>query len=92
MKLKMPDPNEIITISGNPDRALKAKNKTTSLALDLLSEALAAKELTSLRATIDQDDIILDKRLESASFKPVDNIVKFQVHPTDPNKTSSVAA
>jgi hypothetical protein len=53
MKLKMPGPNGIITIASNPDRALKAENKTASLALESLSEALAAEELTSLRAEVD---------------------------------------
>ena len=48
MKLKMPDPNGIITISSGPDKALRAKNKTASLALEALSEALAAEELTTL--------------------------------------------
>ncbi|XP_020182069.1 uncharacterized protein [Aegilops tauschii subsp. strangulata] len=61
MKLKMPGPNEIITISNNPDRALKAENKRTSLALETLSEAFAAKELTALRTEVDRDDAILDK-------------------------------
>ena len=28
----------------------------------------------------------------STSFKPADEIVKFQVHPTDPTKTASIGA
>ena len=36
--------------------------------------------------------MILDKRSKSSSFKPADEIVKFQVHPTDPTKTASVGA
>ena len=51
-----------------------------------------AEELTTLRATVDRDDVILDKRSKSTSFKPADEIVKFQVHPTDPNKTASIGA
>ena len=39
---------------------------------------------------MDRDDMILDKRPKSTSFKPVDEIVKFQVHPTDPTKTASI--
>ena len=39
---------------------------------------------------MDKDDMILDKRPKSTSFKPVDEIVKFQVHPTDPTKTASI--
>ena len=46
MKLKMPGPNGIITLDSDLDIALRAKNKTTSLALEALSEALAADELT----------------------------------------------
>ena len=49
MKLKMPGPNGIITLASDPDVALRAKNKT------------AAEELTTLRATVDRDDVILDK-------------------------------
>ena len=61
MKLKMPGPNGIITLVSDPDIALHAENKTASLALEALSEALAAKELTALRSTVDRDDVILDK-------------------------------
>ena len=41
---------------------------------------------------VNRDDVILDKRSKSTSFKPADEIVKFQVHPTDPNKTASIGA
>jgi hypothetical protein len=92
MKLKMPGPNDVITIASNPDIALRAKNKKTALALKALSEALAAEELTALRSMVDKDDVILDKRPKSTSFKPADEIVKFQVHPTDPNKTATIGA
>ena len=51
-----------------------------------------AEELTTLRSTVDKDDVILDKRPKSTSFKPADEIVKFQVHPTDPNKTTAIGA
>ena len=90
MKLKMPGPNGIITLASDPDIALRAENKTAALALEALSEALAAEELTALRSTVDRDDVILDKRSKSTSFKPADEIVKFQVHPTDPTKTASI--
>ena len=49
MKLKMPGPNGIITLASDPDIALHAENKTAALALEALSEALAAEELTTLR-------------------------------------------
>ena len=90
MKLKMPGPNGIITLASDPDVALCAENKTAALALEALSEALVAEELTMLCATVDKDDVILDKRLKSTSFKLADEIVKFQVHPTDPMKTNSI--
>ena len=89
IKLKMPGPNGIITLASDPDVALRLKNKTAALALEAFSEALAAEELTALRSTVDRDDVILDKRPKSTSFKPVDEIFKFQVHPTDPTKTTS---
>ena len=92
MKLKMPRPNEIITLASDPDTTLHAENKTAALALEALSEALAAEELTALRSTVDRDDVILDKRSKSTSFKPADEIVKFQVHPTDPTKIASIGA
>jgi hypothetical protein len=41
---------------------------------------------------VDKDDVILDKRPRSTSFKLADEVVKFQVHPTDPNKTASIGA
>ena len=88
MKLKMPGPNGIITLASDPDIALRAENKTAALALEALSEALAAEELTTLRSTVNRDDVILDKRFKSTSFKPVDEITKFQVHPTDPTESS----
>src|SRR4051812_24035468 len=92
MKLKMPGPNRIITLTSDPDIALRAENKTAALALEALSEALAAEELTALQSTVSRDDVILDKRSKSTSFKPADEIVKFQVHTTDPNKTASIGA
>ena len=70
MKLKMPGPNGITTLASDPDIALRVENKATAL-------ALAAEELTTLRATVDRDDVILDKRPKSTSFKPADEIVKF---------------
>ena len=72
MKLKMPEPNIIITLVSDPDIALHAENKTASLALEELSEALAANELTALRSTVDRDDVILYKRPKSTSFKPTE--------------------
>ena len=92
MKLKMLGPNRITTLASDPDTALRAENKTAALALKALSKALSAKELTTLRSTVDRDDVILDKRSKSTSFKPADEIVKFQVHPTDPTKTASIGA
>ena len=92
MKLKMPRPNGIITLASDPDIALRTENKTASLALKALPKALAAEELTAMRSMVDRDDVILEKRSKSTSFKPVDQIVKFQVHPTDPKKTASIRA
>ena len=77
MKLKMPGPTGIITLASDPDIALRAENKTVALALEALSQALEAEELTALRSTVDRDDVILDKRPKSTSFKPAEEIVKF---------------
>jgi hypothetical protein len=41
---------------------------------------------------VHRDDVILDKRSKPTSFKPADEIVKFQVHPTDPTKTACIGA
>ena len=90
MMLKMP--GGIITLVSDSDIALRTENKTAALALEALSEALAAEELTALRSTVHRDDVILDKRSKSTSFKPADKIVKFQVHPTDPTKMASIGA
>ena len=92
MKLKMPGPNGIITLASDPDTALRAENKTAALAIEALSEALVVEELTALCSTVDRDDVILDKRSKSTSFKPADEIIKFQVHPTDHTKTASIGA
>ena len=62
MKLKMPGHDGIITLPSDPDTSLRAKNETAALALEALSEALAAEELTALRSTVDRDDVIPDKR------------------------------
>ena len=62
------------------------------MTLEALSEALTAEELTTLRSTVDKNDVILYIRSKSTSFKPADEIVKFQVHPTDPKKTTSIGA
>ena len=62
------------------------------MAIEALSEALKAEELTAVRSTMDRDDVILDKRPKSTSFKPTEETVKFQVHPTDPKKTASIGA
>ena len=90
MVLKMPGPNGIITLASDPDTTLCAENKTSALALEALFEALSAEELTTLRSTVGRDDVILDKRSKSTSFKLADEIVRFQVHPTNPTKTASI--
>ena len=92
MKLKMPGPNGIITLASDLDITLRVENKTAALALEALSEALTADKLIALCSTVDRDDVILDKRHKSTSFKPADEIVNFQVHPTDPIKTASIGA
>ena len=92
VKLKMPGPNSIITLASDPDIALRAENKTASLALEELSEALTTEELTAMRSTMDKHDVVLDKRPKSTSFKPAEEIVKFQVHRTDPKKIASIGA
>ena len=74
MKLKMPGPNGVITITSNLDRSLRAENKISSLNIESLSEALAAEELMALRATVGRDAVILDKRSKSTLFKPADEI------------------
>src|SRR3954466_11218428 len=61
MKLKMTGPNGVITITSDPDIALRTENKTASLALEALFEALAAEELTNLRSIVGKDDVILNK-------------------------------
>ena len=71
MKLKMPGPNGIITLASDPDIALRAENKTASLALEALSEALAAEELTALRSTVDRDDVIVGERSNNSKFSYV---------------------
>ena len=86
MKLKMPGPNGIITLVSDPDIALRAENKTASLALEALSEALTAEELTALRSTVVRDDVILDKHPKSTSLKPAEEIVKFQVTQRTPRR------
>ena len=62
MKLKMPGPNGIVTLTSDPDTALRAENKTSALSIEALSEALSANELTTLHSTVDREDVILDKR------------------------------
>ena len=64
MKLKMPGPNGIITLASDPNIALRAKNKTATLALEALSKALAAEELTALRSTVNRDDVVLVKKIQ----------------------------
>ena len=70
--------------------SFKAKDRNTTLAIEAESEALVAEELSELRATVDSDDVVLAKHSKSTSFKPADEIVKFQVHPEDPSKTTSI--
>ena len=77
MKIKMPGPNGIITLASDPDTALRAERKTAALPLEALSKALAAEELTALHSIVDKDDVILENRSKSSSFKPADEIVKF---------------
>ena len=57
MKLKMPGRNGIIILASDSDVALRAENKTAALALEALSEALAAEELITLRACQDTDSM-----------------------------------
>ena len=92
MKLKMQGPNGVISVTSNADVSLRAENRTAAIALEAEAKALTVEELTVLRAKVDRDAVILDKRPKSTSFKPAAEIVKFQVHPEDPSKTASVGA
>ena len=55
-----------------------------TLALEAETEALTAEVLIALCATINKDVVILVKRFKPMSFTLVDEIVKLQVHPSDP--------
>lgn len=83
MKLKMLGPSGVINIASNFDRAPKAENKASLVTIESL-EAFVAKELTAPRATVDRNNVILDKRSKPMSFKPDDEIIQFQVHPQTP--------
>lgn len=52
-------------MASNVHRSLKVENKITALALEAEAKALVAEELTTRRATMDRDDIILDNRCKS---------------------------
>lgn len=80
----------IITVCGNSDRLLRTEDETASLTIEAQVKALAAEELFELRSKVDKDNVILAKCSKTTSFKPNNEVVKFQVHPTDPSKMASI--
>ncbi|KAI5000894.1 hypothetical protein ZWY2020_010853 [Hordeum vulgare] len=82
LKMKMPGPKGVITVSGNRQRAEECLQQGSKIA----DQQMAAVELEEYRRTANTADLMRSKKLASESaFQSAREVKPVNVHPTDPN-------
>ncbi|KAI5017078.1 hypothetical protein ZWY2020_037456 [Hordeum vulgare] len=80
MKLKMPGPNGVITITGNRQRAEECLQQGSRIA----DQQMAVLELDEYKKTVDPADLMRSKKPASESaFQSAGETKKVSIHPTD---------
>ena len=82
LKLKMPGPREVITISGNRKKAEDCFEKGSKIA----DAQMAVVELQEYQKNADTSDLLRAKKLATDStFQSSGETKPIHIHPTDPN-------
>ena len=82
LKLKMPGPKGVITITGNRKKAEECLQKGSKIA----DAQMAVVELQEYQKTADLSDLLRAKKPATESaFQSSDETKSVHVHPTDPN-------
>ena len=82
LKLKIPSPRGVITITGNRQQAEECFQKASKIA----DEQMAPIEMEEYKKTTDPSDLLRAKKPASESaFKSSSETKLVHIHPTDPN-------
>ena len=82
LKLKMPGPNGVITITGNRQKAEECFQKGSKIT----DEQMAAVEMEEYQKQVDPGDLLRAKKPASESaFQSAGDTKHMHIHPTDPN-------
>ncbi|XP_020172463.1 uncharacterized protein [Aegilops tauschii subsp. strangulata] len=82
LKLKMPGPRGVITVTSNQQRAEECLQKGSKIA----DEQIAAVEMEEYKKNADPSDLLRAKKPASDSaFKSTGETKAVHIHPTDPN-------
>jgi hypothetical protein len=85
LKLKMPGPKGVITVSGNYKQAEELLQKGSLIA----DQQMAAVELAEYRKTADVAELLQPKK--ASSFESAGETKKVRIHPTDEEKFTNIA-
>ena len=86
LKLKMPGPKGVITVTGNQQKAEECFQKGSKIA----DAQMAAVELQEYQKSADPSDLLRAKKpaIDSA-FQSTGETKPIHIHPTDPNAAST---
>jgi hypothetical protein len=85
LKLKMPGPSGVITVSGNYKQAKELLQKGSLIA----DQQMAAVELAEYKKMVDTAELLQPKK--SSSFESAGESKKVRVHPSDDDKFTNIA-
>lgn len=89
LKLKLPGPSGVITVSGDRQRAEECLQKGSLIA----DAQMAVAELNEYKKTVDPSELLNSKKpAPDSAFQSVGETKQVQVHPEDPRKTTNIAA
>src|SRR3954464_4889455 len=85
LKLKMPGPSGVITVSVNYKQAEELLQKGSLIA----DQQMAEVELAEYKKTVDTSELLLPKK--SSSFESAGETKKVRIHPSDEDKFTNIA-
>src|SRR3954471_21249193 len=85
LKLKMPGPHGVITVSGNYKQAEELLQKGSLIA----DQQMAEVELAEYKETVDASELLQPKK--SSSFESAGETKKVRIHPSDEGKFTNIA-
>ena len=86
LKLKMPSPRGVITISGDYKQAEELLQKGSLIA----NQQIADLDLVEYKKTADPSELLEPKKV--SSVESVGETKRIQIHPTDENKFTNITS